>query len=198
MANLGILLACVLSVQPMAAGAAKRAQWPTRRPTEPTPSMPKATVRCAYRLMEATCPFPCQRMEQAAPLAWKCAAALGSATSWATECVFTHLLILISLVLNALSTKYGGILGKFPNLLMIQHGAPGEGKSVALWMMFQILYYFDSLRTKIRLAKWRVDHSTWKTLHQEWKDSGEDPTKEPEEPQKPERSDSVSYFAFHM
>ena len=85
------------------------------------------------------------------------AAALGKATSLGTDCVFTHLLILVSLVLNAVYTKCGGILGEFPNLLMIQHGAPGEGKSVALWLVFQILYYFDSVRTKRRQDKYNDD-----------------------------------------
>ena len=33
---------------------------------------------------------------------------------------------------------YSGILGVFPNLLINQHGASGDGKSVALWYDTQV------------------------------------------------------------
>ena len=67
---------------------------------EPPRMMSKAETRCAYRLMEATCPFPSQVLATAAPLTWELAAALGRATSLSTSGVFTHLLILVSLVLG--------------------------------------------------------------------------------------------------
>ena len=112
--------------------------------------------------MEATCPYPETSMKTAAPCSWELAADLGKATSLGTDNVFTHLLILVSLVLNAVYAKYGGIIGKFPNLLMIQHGAPGEGESVALWLVFQILYYFDSVRAKHRQDKYKEASSKYK------------------------------------
>ena len=95
------------------------------------------------------------------------------------------MLILVSLTLNALQTRYGGILGKFPNLLMLQHGAPGEGKSVALWL-FQILYFFDELRTKAKLEKYRIQKEEHRLAAQ---DSPHEDAKDG--PSKPEHSDSV-------
>ena len=44
--------------------------------------------------------------------------------------------------------RYGGILGRHCNLLMIQHGEPGDGKSVALWLDVQILSHYDQVREK--------------------------------------------------
>jgi hypothetical protein len=174
------------------AEAAPKGRYKAKRGGDAPSLMSKADTVCAYRLMEATCPFPSQGMSRAAPHAWECAAALGRATSLSTSCVFTHMLIVLSLVLNAIQSKYGGILGKFPNLLMIQHGAPGEGKSVALWLVFQILYYFDSLRTKLRLDAWKADMSTWRGKVKAWEQQAEAlPEERPEQPPKPEPSDSV-------
>ncbi|CAE7917987.1 unnamed protein product, partial [Symbiodinium necroappetens] len=153
--------------------------------TTDAPMMSHADAQCAYRLMEAMCPYPDEAMSRSAPHAWEVCAALGRATSLSSACVFTHMVILISLTLNALQTRYGGILGKFPNLLMLQHGAPGEGKSVALWLVFQILYYFDDTRTKRKLKEW----STSKDQHRLAVLAGEQDEKDA--PPKPEHADSV-------
>ncbi|CAE7282086.1 unnamed protein product [Symbiodinium sp. CCMP2592] len=147
--------------------------------------MSHADAQCAYRLMEAMCPYPDETISRSAPHAWELCAALGRATSLSSACVFTHMLILISLTLNALQTRYGGILGKFPNLLMLQHGAPGEGKSIALWLVFQILYYFDDTRTKLKLKEW----NTSKEQHRLAVRAGEQ--EEKDAPAKPEHADSV-------
>ena len=32
---------------------------------------------------------------------------------------------------------------------MIQHGAPGDGKSISMWLHFQVLAYFDKTRNKV-------------------------------------------------
>ena len=42
-----------------------------------------------------------------------------------------------------------GIFGKFSNPLMIQHGAPGDGKSIVMWLIFQVLAHFDKVRNKV-------------------------------------------------
>ena len=69
---------------------------------EPVPMMPAADVRMAYRIMEATCPFPVDAAARGAPRSWAIAKALARATSLHPACVYVHLLIMISLVLNAL------------------------------------------------------------------------------------------------
>ena len=70
-------------------------------------------------------------------------------------------------------------------MLMLQHGAPGEGKSVALWLVFQILYYFDDIRTKLRLKEWNTN----KEQHRLAVRAGEQDEKDA--PSKPEHVDSV-------
>ena len=179
-----MLLAWLLLVWTLGAAAA-----PQKRPHKPSPevaAMSAADAQCAYRLIETRCPYPDAAMSRAAPHAWELCAALGRATSLSSACVFTHMLILVSLTLNALQTRYGGILGKFPNLLVLQHGAPGEGKSVALWLVFQILYFFDELRAKAKLEKYRVQKEEHRLAAQ---DSPHEDAKDG--PSKPEHSDSV-------
>ena len=111
--------------------------------------MNKDTVRLAYQLMDVLNPFPVDVVSASSPLAWRVAAAVGKATSLHVSCVYVHLVILISLVLSAVQVKYGGILGKFSNPLMIQHGAPGDGKSIQMWLHFQVLALFDKVRNKV-------------------------------------------------
>ena len=73
---------------------------------------------------------------------WKLSQALGRATSLHPSCVYTHLLVMESITLPAVQVKVGGILGRPCNIVMIQHGSPGEGKSVALWLCLQCVYDF--------------------------------------------------------
>ena len=82
--------------------------------------------------MDASNPFPVNEACAAMPLTWRLSSAVGKATSLHVSCMFVHLVVLISTVLGAVHVRYGGILGKFSNLLMLQHGAPGDGKSIAL------------------------------------------------------------------
>ena len=96
--------------------------------------MSQADIRLAYQLMDSSNPFPKDIVRRSSPLAWKVAEALGRATSMDASCVYTHLLLLDAVTLNGLMVKYGGILGKFSNLIMIQHGPPGDGKSVIVWL----------------------------------------------------------------
>ena len=77
---------------------------------------------------------------QANPLTWKISGALAKATSLHQSCVYTHLLLLESTTLPFVQVKVGGILGRHCNIIMLQHGPPGEGKSVALWLDLQCLY----------------------------------------------------------
>ncbi len=87
-------------------------------------------------------------MQRATPLAWQAVCALGRGTSLHPSCVFVHMLILVATTLGAVQVKFGGILGRFCNLLLLQHGAPGEGKSVALWLSLQALYCYDKARDR--------------------------------------------------
>ncbi|CAE7564516.1 unnamed protein product, partial [Symbiodinium pilosum] len=160
-----MLLAWLLLVWTLGAAAA-----PQKRPHKPSPevaAMSAADAQCAYRLIETRCPYPDAAMSRAAPLC------LGVVCGIGTGDLFEF------------STRYGGILGKFPNLLMLQHGAPGEGKSVALWL-FQILYFFDELRTKAKLEKYRIQKEEHRLAAQ---DSPHEDAKDG--PSKPEHSDSV-------
>ncbi|CAK0814291.1 unnamed protein product [Prorocentrum cordatum] len=128
-----------------------RAGARAQRPDE-LPFMETGAVRLAYQLMDSLNPFPVDVVHASSPLACSVAGAVGRATSLHPSCVHVHLVILMSLVLDAVQVKYGGILGKFSNPLMIQHGAPGDGKSIALWLVFQVLAYFDKIRNKVAKA----------------------------------------------
>ena len=77
-------------------------------------------VRDMTKLLEHQCPFPEETMAKNCRISCLYAGALARATSLHQTCVY-YLLILLSFVLNAVQVRYGGILGKFPNLLMIQH-----------------------------------------------------------------------------
>ena len=125
-------------------------------------------IQTAYRIMDTTNPFPAGVMLRVCPLAWRVAQALGRATSLHPSCVFVHLLILVATTLHAVQIKFGGILGRFCNLLMIQHGAPGEGKSVALWLSLQILYYYD----KVRESHAKRKHAQKMQIYRQWKENG--------------------------
>ena len=146
----------------------------------------QAEVRAASRIMDTTNPFPTQIMQHSTPLAWRVASALGRATSLHPSCVFVHLLILVATTLSAVQVRYGGILGRFCNLLMVQHGAPGEGKSVALWLSLQIMYYYDMVREKWSKKAYHEALQAFK----DWKEAGEQGQRQCE-PQKPAEKDSV-------
>ena len=87
--------------------------------------MSKNDVSLAYHLMDATNPFPTDALSTCAPRAWRLASAYGRASSCHTSAIFTQLLVLISLTLGAVQVKYSGLLGRFSNLVLIQHGPPG-------------------------------------------------------------------------
>lgn len=110
------------------------------------PGMCKADLLLAYQLMDTTNPFPSASVAARQPLAWKVCCALAQAASLHPGCMFVHMLCLVALTLNAVQVKYSGLLGKFCNLMVLQHGPPGDGKSIALWLDLHILSYFDKLR----------------------------------------------------
>ena len=152
---------------------------------EPSP-LSRADVRCASRLLDETNPFPTSAIAGATPLMWAVAEALARATSLHTACVYTHLMLVISLPLGAVQLKYGGILGRFCNMLVLQHGEPGEGKSVIAWLTRQILYYYDKKREESARGVYKEELKKYK----EWKEGGS--LGEPVcEPQKEAPKDSV-------
>ena len=106
--------------------------WRRASAPEEKLAMSQADVRLAYQLIDCMNPFPRDVVRRNSPLAWKVSEALGRATSVDASCVYVHLLLAESKTLNALMVKYGGILGKYANMIMIQHGAPGDSKSVIL------------------------------------------------------------------
>ena len=152
------------------------------RPAEGTlpPALTKGEIRAAYRLMESQNPFPEEVARRASPLMWALATALGKATSLHPSCVYVHILLLIATTLGAVQLKYGGILARHCNLLMLQHGEPGDGKSIALWLDVQILSYYDQVREA--RAKRRYDAAVER--HER------DPENEPKPEKKPEK-DSI-------
>ena len=155
----------------------------------PVPLTP-GEIRAIYRIMETRNPFPDDQMRRAAPLTWKIAEALGRATSLHPSCVFVHLLILIATTLGAVQIKYGGILGRFCNLLMLQRGAPGDGKSIALWLDLQVLHHYDHVRTK--MCKTRYDKEVFEyNAAKERRANGDQDAPQLPEPQKPAVKDSV-------
>ena len=157
-------------------------------------SMSGKDVRQATKLLEAMCPFPAESIAKNAPCSWSFAGALARATSLHQSCVFVHLLIMLSLVLNAVQVRFGGILGKFPNIVMLQHGEPGDGKSIALWLVLQVLYYFDTIKTKHDAAKHRMDLRRYEEAKRAFEAAGaanDAEIEEPAPPTKPEKRDSV-------
>ena len=134
----------------------------------PPPQLSASEVRLAYRLMGTANPFPSDTVLRACPLGWRVSRALARATSLHPSCVFIHLLILVATTLGAVKVNFGGILGRVCNLLMIQHGAPGEGKSVALWLSLQILYYYDKLRDD----RAKKAYATLLAAYKAWKEAG--------------------------
>ena len=137
--------------------------------------------------METTNAFPADSMRRATPLAWAVAAALGRATSLHPSCVYVHLLLLVATTLGAVQVKYGGILGRFCNLLMLQHGQPGDGKSVALWLDLQNLHYYDQVREKFAKQK----HEDLVKAYKAAKAEAGDDMSDMEEPRKAPTKDSV-------
>eukprot|EP00435_Cladocopium_sp_Y103_P029585 s1478_g7.t1 len=194
MASLCLQRLVLLSILVNEVCAAKRGRNAQAMPEER--SMTGKDVREATKLLESTCPFPSESMAKNAPCSWQFAGALARATSLDQSCVFVHLLIMLSLVLNAVQVRFGGILGKFPNLVMLQHGEPGDGKSIALWLVLQVLYYFDSIKTKHDAAKHRADLRRYEEAKKAFEaaSSVHDPElelEEPAPPSKPEKRDSV-------
>lgn len=108
--------------------------------------MCKADLLLAYQLMDTSNPFPSASVAAKQPLAWKVCCALAHAASLHPGCMSVHMLCLVALTLNAVQVKYSGLLGKFCNLMVLQHGPPGDGKSIALWLDLHILSFFDKLR----------------------------------------------------
>ena len=147
-----MLLVCFRVAGVAAAGKGARR---LARPAEGAlpPPLTKGEIRAAYRIMQTQNPFPEEVARRASPLMWAIATALGRATSLHPSCVYVHILLLISTTLGAVQLKYGGILGKHCNLLMLQHGEPGDGKSVALWLDVQILSYYDQVRGEETLIR---------------------------------------------
>ena len=152
------------------------------RPAESAvpPALSKGEIRAADRLMETQNPFPEEVARRASPLMRAIAIALGRATSLHPSCVYVHMLLLIATTLGAVQLKYGGILARHCNLLMLQHGEPGDGKSVALWLDVQILSYYDQVREA--RAKRKYDAALQR--HEL------DPQNEPKPEKKPEK-DSI-------
>lgn len=115
--------------------------------------MTENDVREATRLLESACPFPSESEAKNVPCSWQ-EVWLELEVRIKAASLFVHLLIMLSLVLNVVQVRYGGILGKFPNLVTLQHGEPGDGKSIALWLVLQVLYHFDSVKAKHHAAKY--------------------------------------------
>ena len=126
-------VALLLGVQVCMSGPPSRSRFKaSTAKQEPATCMNQASVRLAYQLMDVMNAFPVDVVSTCSPLAWRVAEAVGKATSLHVSCVYVHMVILISLVLSGVQVKYGGILGKFSNPLMIHIGAPGAGKSIIM------------------------------------------------------------------
>ncbi|CAK0831366.1 unnamed protein product [Prorocentrum cordatum] len=138
------------------------------------PAMTKGEIRTLYRILENQNPFPEEAARRATPLMWKVASALGKATSLHASCVYVHLMILVATTLGAVQLRYGGILSRHCNLLMLQHGEPGDGKSVALWLDVQVLGFYDMIRE--RRSKKKYEDAAQK--HKDDPDNNPEPAKE--------------------
>jgi len=147
-----------------------------------------ADARLANQIFDAVNPFPVEHIRSSTPIAWKLSCALGRAASLHPSCVYVHMLLLIALTLNAVVIKYSGLLGRFCNLLLLQHGPPGDGKSVALWLSQQILAYYDKKRDAFAAKLHREEYRLYAEAKREAETRGEAP---PEAPSKHEPKDSL-------
>ena len=149
--------------------------------------MSSADILLAYQLLDELNPFPVDEACAAMPLTWRLASAVGKATSLHVSCTFVHLVVLVATVLGAVQVRYGGILGMFSNLLMLQHGAPGDGKSIALWLVAQVLSHFDKVRDSVAKSQYRRDLQSYKQAMATGAESAEDAV----EPEKPVAADTI-------
>ena len=69
------------------------------------------------------------------------------------------------------ASQYSGILGIFPNQMLNDHGASGDGKSVVLWFITQAMHY---LRKQI-LKNLKKDWQDKKDAYQKWVEEGKPP-----------------------
>jgi hypothetical protein len=150
--------------------------------------MNEADVRLAYKLLESMNPFPREAAETSLPLAWRLSSALAEAASLAPSSMFVHMLILVALTLRAVQVKYSGLLGRYCNLVMLQNGAPGDGKSVQLWFNTQVTMYYDKCRDTLAMEAFRTKWTQYKTKLAE-AEGKDEPS--PDAPEKPDTCDSV-------
>lgn len=116
----------------------------------------KKDAMLGYKLLLAESPFPVDAVRAARPLMWKLAEGLSQGLSLHPGRQFMHLMALGSLRLNAVKVDYSGILGVFPNLLLIDVGASGDGKSIGLWMDTQVMHYLRKKILQARLSAWET------------------------------------------
>ena len=83
-------------------------------------------------------PFPSTVIQTNRPYSWKLATALAKGISLAPSSVHVNLLVQVSSMLNAVKLHYSGILAVFANLIVVQHGATGDGKSINVWFASQV------------------------------------------------------------
>ena len=57
---------------------------------------------------------------------------------------------------------------------MLQHGAPGDGKSIVLWLMVQVLSYFGKARDSVAKAHYRRGLQSYKQAMATGEESSED------------------------
>ena len=108
-----------------------------------------------YRLFEQSNPFPLDAFERLHPLTFRFAQTLARGMSLHTGAMLTILLVRTSSLLNSVKSKYSGILGIFANLNVVVFGATGDGKSIGVWFMSQVVLQWQRLAREHEKKRWR-------------------------------------------
>ena len=146
----------------------------------------KKDAMLGYRLMEARSEFPANDMAKYVPLSWNLSTAIAGGLSLDAGCEYCHILTNASLRLSCVKVPYSGMLGVFPNIMVLQDGASGDGKSIGLWFDTQVNRYLRKKVLARRMVAWRKI----KISHDEWKTKGEEGC-EPELPGKEPTMDEL-------
>ena len=115
----------------------------------------KKDALLGYKILEVECPFPAKVLAAKRPISWNLAVGLGRGLSLHPSRTYMHKLALGSLRLNAVKVNYSGILGVFPNLLIIDYGASGDGKSPGLWLDTQVMHYLRKKILAVKVKAWQ-------------------------------------------
>jgi hypothetical protein len=146
------------------------------------PSFTQRDALIGYKILENEVPFPVEAISSSTAVTWKVCEGLARGLSVDPARVYVHYLAMGSLFLSSLKTHYSGVLGIFPNLMLNDHGASGDGKSIALWFDTQVMHFLRKEILKIKKKEWKLAtaaYEAWVAAGRKEEGKKEDPGPEP-------------------